>query len=225
MIRKRNETSFKDFLFLTISGLAALFVLAFISMNPTAKTQDAPARAEYMLIIEWDDYVGDDIDMWVRDPRGKVLSFRNKQIGLLSLEKDDLGTSNDTFIDSYGKQQIVPINREVVTIRGVQPGQYNVAFHVYSLMSYDVLASNFKYFKLKNLTPNEVNERRKVRFTLIRLNPLYTEGFKVEKQYETVGQEIHLVNFTVLEDGSISDINTDPIKIIYRTIVAPDTPN
>jgi len=225
MIRKRNETSFKDFLFLTISGLAALFVLAFVSMNPIAKTQDAPARAEYMLIIEWDDFVGDDIDIWVRDPQGKVLSFRNKQIGLLSLEKDDLGTSNDSFTDSYGNQHIVPINREVVTVRGVQPGQYNVAFHVYSLMPYDTLASNFKYFKLKNLTPNEVDERRKVRFTLIRLNPSYGEAFKVEKQYEVLGQEIHLVNFTVLEDGTISDINTDPVKIVLRSLATQPSQN
>lgn len=225
MIRKRNETSFKDFLFLTISGLAALFVLAFIAMNPKAKTQDAPARAEYMLIIEWDDYVGDDIDLWVRDPNGKVLSFRNKQIGLLSLEKDDLGVSNDTFIDTYGNQHIVAMNREVVTIRGVQPGQYNVAFHVYSLLPYDVLASNFKYFKLENLTPNEVKERRKVRFTLIRLNPSYTEAFKVEKQYEVLGQEIHLVNFKVAEDGSIYDINTDPVKIVFRTLATQPSQN
>jgi len=218
MIRKRNETSFKDFLFLTISGLAALFVLAFIAMNPKAKTQDVPAKAEYMLVIEWDEYIGDDIDLWVRDPNGKVLSFRNKQIGLLSLEKDDLGISNDTFFDSYGNQQIVAINTEVVTIRGVQPGQYTVAFQVYSVLSHDVLLSNFKYFKLGTITPDEVQKRRKVRFTLISLNPSYKEAFKIEKQYEVMGQEIHLVNFTVSEDGSITDINTDPIQIVLRTL-------
>lgn len=225
MIRKRNETSFKDFLFLTISGLAALFVLAFIAMNPKAKTQDVPAKAEYMLIVEWDDYIGDDIDIWVRDPNGKVLSFRNKQIGLLSLEKDDLGISNDRFFDRHGKEQIVAINREVVTIRGVQPGQYTVAFHVYSLLSYDVLASNFKYFKLGTITPSEVQKRRKVRFTLISLNPAYKEAFRVEKQYEVLGQEIHLVNFTVWDDGSIWDINTDPIQIVIRNLATQPSQN
>lgn len=218
MIRKRNETSFKDFLFLTISGLAALFVLAFIIINPPTKNQDIPAKAEFLLVIEWDDLVGDDIDLWARDPDKNVLSFRNDAVGIMSLEKDDLGFSNDTFTDDQGTKHLVRINREVVTLRGIQPGEYNVAAQVYSLRADTVINSTLREYRIEELSNAEISRRRIIRFTLIKINPTYTEVFSIEKPYDRRGGVVHLVNFTLTQDGEVVNIDTTPVPFIYRSV-------
>lgn len=218
-ILKKNETSFKDFLFLMISGFAALFVLAFIIINPPSKTQDVPSKAEFLLIVEWDEHVNDDIDLWSRDPSGHVLSFRNDAIGLMNLEKDDLGYTNDSFTDRYGNNKIVYVNREVITIRGIQEGEYNVAVQVYSLRTYQDLLGHFRNIKtdVPPYTLEEFNQARTVHFTLVKVNPSYTEVFKVSKLYDMRGQEIHLVNFYVNEDGSVEWFDTIEKTFIHRT--------
>lgn len=217
MIRRQNETSFKDFLFLTISGLAALFVLAFIIINPPTKTQDVPAKAEFLLVIEWDDLVGDDIDLWARDPNKNVVSFRNDAAGIMSLEKDDLGFSNDTFTDDQGNQHLVRINREVISIRGIQSGEYNVAAHIYSLRADTVINSTLKQYNIEQLSSSEISNRRIIRFTLIKINPTYTEVFSIEQPYNSKGGVIPLVNFTVTRDGEVENVNTTPVPFIYRS--------
>ena len=67
------------------------------------------------------------------NPDGKTVSFVKKRQVLVNLEKDDLGISNDFTIDEYGNRQYVYVNREVVTIRGIFAGQYQVAAHVYAM--------------------------------------------------------------------------------------------
>ena len=67
----------------------------------------------------------------------------------MNLEKDDLGISNDFTIDEYGNRQYVYVNREVVTIRGILAGQYQVAAHVYAMkpnpqMSIQMKTINYK---------------------------------------------------------------------------------
>jgi hypothetical protein len=55
--------------------------------------------------------------------------------GFLHLDKDDLGTSNDTVIMPDGTKKTIYLNREVMTIRGMIPGEYIVNNHLYSVRS------------------------------------------------------------------------------------------
>ena len=52
----------------------------------------------------------DDIDLWVKAPDGNTVSFVRKEAGLMNLEKDDLGISNDFTIDEYGQKQFVYVD-------------------------------------------------------------------------------------------------------------------
>ena len=57
--------------------------------------------------------------------------FRNREAGLIHLDRDDRGTANDT-ININGEEIQNPLNQEVITIRGVVPGEYVVNLHYYA---------------------------------------------------------------------------------------------
>ena len=64
-----SSTGFTDLLFNVVVGLAFLFILAFILMNPIAKTKDIESKSDFIIQLTWTDTSGDDIDLWVRSSR------------------------------------------------------------------------------------------------------------------------------------------------------------
>ena len=52
---------------------------------------------------------------------GNYAGFKSKDVGLMSLNRDDLGTSNDTVYDPDGKRIVVFRNEELIPIRGIIP--------------------------------------------------------------------------------------------------------
>ena len=67
------------------------------------KKSNVDIVAEYIIKITWPTDSPDDIDLWMRDPLGNFVGFKSKDVGLMSLNRDDLGTSNDTVYDPKGK--------------------------------------------------------------------------------------------------------------------------
>ena len=197
----KSSVGFTDLLFNMLVGFVFLFIVAFILINPITKKSDAPKKAEYLIIIEWPAQYNDDVDLYVKDPRNATVSFRQKMGGLLNLEKDDLGFSNDTWIDADGQQHVIPLNREVVTVRGVQDGRYQVAAHIYSVKS----VGSAEAAAL-------VTGDRVITATLIKLNP-YREIMKVQVPYRGErGQVLTLFNFTI--DGKHITVDTDANSIV-----------
>mgnify|MGYP006946111184 CR=1 FL=1 len=80
--------------------------------------------------VGWPDRNPNDIDTWVQDPGGKLVWFRNREAGLMHLDRDDRGNFKDT-ITVDGKQIENPINQETVTLRGIEKGEYIVNVHQY----------------------------------------------------------------------------------------------
>lgn len=215
MQRKTNETSFKDFLFLMISGFAALFVLAFIIINPPTKRADIPAKAEYLFIMEWDNNLSDDIDLWVEDPDGVKVSFLRKEGGLLNLEKDDLGSANDTYIDrNTGETHVLRINREVTTMRGIVPGTYTVSAHVYSKSSRGTWDENLQQWV------RVPEEYAPIYFTLLRVNP-YKEVYRSEHRYIRSKQEVPIIQFDLDEEGNASNFRMYSQSIVTGGRITP----
>ena len=87
-------------------------------------------KAEYIITVDWKDSLPDDIDLWVKDPNGEIVSYLKKDAGWLHLDRDDQGIVNDKVIID-GKEVTYPINREVVTLRGIIPGTYTVNLYMY----------------------------------------------------------------------------------------------
>jgi len=191
-----SNLSFIDMLFNVLIGFVMLFIIAFLMINPITKKNDIPSKAEFMLILEWDSMSVDDIDVWIKSETGHPVSFKLKNVGYWHLDRDDLGTSNDiTMID--GQPVVLRSNREIATMRGVQPGDTFVNVHIYSK---------------RDAGPT------KFTVTLIDVNP-YKEVYVIEHIAEEQNQRFVLPAFTVDSDGRITDVFThDEIFAAQRPV-------
>ena len=207
--RFRSTTGLNDLLFNLLVGFVFLFVVAFLLINPPTKKQEAPKKAEYLIIIEWDKAANDDVDLWVRDPQGVTVSFTNKTGGLLNLEKDDLGMSNDKWRKPDGTVVTIPINREVVTMRGIVPGRYQVAAHIYS--------RKVKiYTRPSGITETITdNTSGTIIATLVKINP-YGEVYTTTRKYDTKGQVFSLFNFEIDADGKLIALDEAKNNIVIN---------
>jgi len=184
--RYKSTFGFVDLLFNLLVGFTFLFVLAFILINPVAKKEVHDPKAEYLVIMSWDDDSQSDIDLWIKDDKGIIVSFRSKDVGLLTLDRDDLGTRNDEFISEMtNKKEVITVNREVLSIRSKSPRRFIVTSHFYN-KGYNLIA-----------TPRE-----NIRIELIQVNPY--KILKIQEiTLEEVKQEKHVFEFEVLEGGGI----------------------
>ena len=136
MFRKRpksyhSNTSFLDILFNTLVGFVLLFIIAFLLISPVKKKKEIEQKAEYVITVTWPSEFGDDVDSWLEDPTGKIMYFRKKEVGLMHMDRDDLGNLNDRqHVPGIGVVNY-PYNREITTIRGIMPGEYVFNVHLY----------------------------------------------------------------------------------------------
>ena len=192
-----SNVAFTDLLFNIVVGLAFLFLLAFILMNPIAKEKDVEEKSDFIIVMTWDDESGDDIDLWVRDPLGNILSFRNRGVGFMHLDRDDLGLSNDKVMGADGKTKYVYRNKEVASLRGYHAGTYLVNAHVY----------NKKPWKDKKM------RRSNIKIELIKLNP-YSEVAQAEFIAIGRGQEFTAFHFTLNADGEVIKLSSEREPLI-----------
>ena len=128
----KSTIGFTDMLFNVLVGFAFLFIVAFLLIKPESKKEDFERKAEFVVVMEWDHDQPDDIDLYVQDPTQNKVHFRLPIVNFMYLDKDDLGFANDVVKYEDGTTKKVNINREVVTIRGIIPGQYIINAHYYS---------------------------------------------------------------------------------------------
>ena len=180
-------------LFNMLIAFVFCFIVALLAMNPKAlKAGDVPAKAEYIITLSWPDLDPNDIDTWVQNPAGDTVWFRAREAGLMHLDRDDRGLSNDTIVVN-GREVINPLNQEVVTLRGVVPGEYIVNAH---------------YYETKNEAAVPVT------VSVVKVNPRAEVVFYGQAQPAKKGDEVTVVRFTVLPDGSVGAINTLPKNLV-----------
>jgi hypothetical protein len=181
-----DQDPFTDLLFNALLGFTLLFMIAITSINPPAKQGDVPAKAELIVTTTWPDGGEDDIDTWVEAPDGEIVWYRNPDGGLMHLDRDDRGAENDTLLVN-GTAVVNPLNQEVVTVRGLLPGDYVVNVHRYRAASGNVL-------------PVEVS--------VVKVNPRLEVVFYGTIELPESGSERTAVRFTVARNGSVSGLNT-----------------
>ena len=192
----KSTIGFTDLLFNILVGFAFLFIIAFLLIKPEAKKEDFERKAEFVVVMEWDHDAPDDIDLYVQDPTQSKVHFRLPITNFMYLDKDDLGYANDIVKNVDGTITKVNINREVVTIRGIIPGEYIVNAHYYSAREWQHdgrLTTNTaaKPSRDKKLT---------VKIELHRVNP-YKIWWIGEKTFTHRGQEETFVRFTIDPKG------------------------
>lgn len=182
-MRRRNSSNlaFNDVLFNVLLGFVMLFIIAFLLINPISKKADIPNKSEVIIILEWKKESSSDIDLWVQRDDNNPVGFTNKQSAPLHLSRDDLGSKNDiVFIN--GKKEVIKQNREVITVRGIVPGDYYITIHGY-----------------------RVNDRDVIKVRVIDVNP-YKEQYVKTYDIAFTGQKINAPGFTLDSEGNITEI-------------------
>ena len=199
----KSTIGFIDILFNILVGFAFLFIVAFLLIKPEAKREDFDRKAEFIVVMEWDKERQDDIDLYVQDPSNTIVHFRNARANFMHLDKDDLGKRNDTIMVN-GVEKIVKINREVVTIRGIVPGEYIVNVHYYS-----------DYSEHANVTRGPMSPLE-VKVTVYKVNP-YSEVWQGIKPFTKKGQEETFIRFTMDKEGNVKP----PFRFLKKRLVSP----
>ena len=197
--RRRSEPEvdpFYDMLFNMLIAFVFCFIVALISINPKAlKAGDVEAKAEFIITLSWPDGDPNDIDTWVEGPEGERVWFRSREVGLMHLDRDDRGLSNDT-VTVDGQRIVNPLNQEVVTIRGVAAGEYVVNAHYYD--------------GAKGEHQNHPQAGRPVPVTIsvVRVNPRAEVVYYGQRTLQKKGEETTKVRFSVRADRSVHSIST-----------------
>ncbi len=112
----------------------------------------------------------------------------------MHLDRDDRGMKGDVLTVN-GQQVLNPLNTEVVTIRGIAPGEYTVNVH---------------YYESGNGQPVEVT------VSVIKVNPRAEVVFYGNVTLSRKGDEATAARFTVLPDGAVTNVNTLPRTLVQR---------
>ena len=202
---KSRHSSFMamlDFLFNLVLAFCTLVILLLLVVKTESSKPGVENKNEFILTVQWDDNTNDDVDTWVMDPLGRVISFKNREQPGMFLQRDDVGRANKMVQSQLGAETTIPskenpTNIEVVNFTSWLPGQYNVNLHLYRPDLY----------RQGNIS---------VRVKLIKVNPFSEPAvLTIEIPRAEAGKQITALNFHVDEKGQIKSITRLPIDFVY----------
>ena len=191
--RYHTNLPFLDLLFNVLIGFVFLFIVSFLLINPIAKRADIEVKAEFLITVFWPDNLEDDVDIYVEDPAGNLVWFKSREPGLMHLDRDDLGKRNDEVVTAAGTI-LFPENREIVTLRGIVPGEYVVNIHC--------------YFKVGS-------KPVPVTIQIDKINP-YSIVLRETVDLANKGEEITVTRFSVNSKGEVTNVNKLPKKLVQE---------
>ncbi|KJC62419.1 hypothetical protein UP10_03620 [Bradyrhizobium sp. LTSPM299] len=187
-------------LFKALQVISFLFFLALLSVSPDAKDGKIESKAEFIITMDWPDNHPDDLDLFVQDPAGNIAWYRHREAGFLTLDRDDRGGAND-FIVVNGKKIASPIREEIVTVRGIVPGEYTV---------------NISHFQATTGEPVEANVK------VQKLNPTAQVIFDNKLIVNHTGDEKTAVRFRLDSEGKVINVDRRPKSLLetFRNVRA-----
>lgn len=177
--------------------LVFILILAFSSITKKTADESLSANVVYQLVMDWPGESQSDVDLWAKDPAGHIVGFNNREGGdgsLISLAHDDLGSRND-LANKDKAGEVIRVNQEIISIRGLLPGEYIVNAH------------DYRHY------PNE--EPIKVTCKLVKIKP-FKEIITKEIILNIAGDEKTFFRFVVDSENNISETNFLEQKIIQQ---------
>lgn len=198
MNRYDTTTSFVDLLFNVMLIVIFCFVMTLPLASPQQKKKEgADLKAEFLISCEWEG--NSDVDLYVQDPLGGIVWFQNKEIDLMHLDFDNQGSQNNFVTLPNGQTITLDKAMELISLRGIIPGEYVVNLHFYRPRDKDNA-------KVLNGEPFELP----VTVTVQKLNPsvriVYTKKVLLEKGW----QEMTVLRFTLNDKGEVTAISNEP---------------
>jgi len=186
MRRYNSNLAFVDLLFNLLVGFTSLFVIAFLLINPIAKTGVVDPPVLMIVEMSWADNSSNDIDLYLKGPDDLMVWYANKNNGYATLKRDDIGVQSDTF-EVNGVSVTIARNYEVTTMTHLPDGDYVINAHFYS-----------------NRTGDNKPEPVTVRITQLQpFKVIFDSEFLLGLHVEKTAMTFRVV------DGEIVDIRTD----------------
>ena len=183
-----NLLSFIDLLFNLMLGFAAMFLLSLAMISAKQdKIENIKKDVAYYIRIEWQGDLDTDIDMWLQDPSGDMIGYRDKQRNHMYLERDNLG--ND-----YNLKEPGHINEEVISVLKGQSGWYTLNLHWFDR-------------RMDSRLPE-------VKWQIIKMKPSMENIASGSTILKFKGQELTAIRFKMNKDGMIEQLN-DTIQIPF----------
>jgi len=197
MTKKTSTIGFLDLVQNTLVAFIMLFIIAFMMIKPIDEKPDPVQKAEYIITVTWNSKSNDDVDSWLQLPTGEIIYFQNKMTPAAHLDRDDLGHSTDTITHRNGDQEIIFINQEILTIRGIIEGEWTLNVHMYSKRTKGVAS---------------------IVVTIDKLNPYFRDLTKTVT-LKKKGDEKTVVRFMMDRDGFIRSTNDIPKKLVEQKTI------
>ena len=192
------EVALANFSLTFAKALLVFCVILFMLINPQNGQDGVKPKAEFIITVDWPGKGRNDVDTWLRLPNGSRVNFQNKESGVVFLERDDLGQDcKSTTMDG----RLIDACEEITTLRGIDPGEYILALHLFSSDGASKSAPT---------TPFPVTVK------IEKLNPTVKIVWKTTVTLDTIREERDLVRFSILRDGSVTDFETSDLPhMIY----------
>ena len=175
---------------------AVLLRLSIVMANAEQQKNHQTTHAAFLVKIDWPSESNDDVDLYVSDPLNQIVYFRQKQVGLMSLDRDDTGREQNMVTLPDGRVVQSQFNEEQVNIRGIVEGEYVVNVHMYR----------------KN-----DDHPTKVEVALVKSGA--GGDMEIHKQMVTLTSEREeetAFRFTLTRDGGVLDVNRLPKHFVDR---------
>jgi hypothetical protein len=198
--REEPFDPFSVMLFKALQIVAFLFFIALLAISPDAKDGKIDSKAEFIITMDWPDNHPDDLDLFVQDPVGNIAWYRHREAGFLTLDRDDRGGAND-FIVVNGRKIPSPIREEIVTVRGIVPGEYTVNLSHFQATTGQPVAATVKVQKL---------------------NPTAQVIFDDKVMLDHTGEELTALRFSIDAEGKVVDVHRRPKSLLetFRNVRA-----
>jgi hypothetical protein len=201
------RTAYIDLLINLLTGTFVLFLLTTLLIAPKIENnQGIKKNADYVITIEWPVTIDCDVDLWIRDPQNNILSYQTPEVGLMYLERDDMGNRRMEFDINGTKMLIDPDNKEFATFRGTFEGEYIVNIHSYSCRDASIKDEGVALKRGVTISVPVVAE-------IVMINPNYVVVKHVELLLTNVWQEKTLFRFVIDAKKKISSFNYDYVSI------------
>lgn len=185
MRKYSSNLAFVDLLFNLLVGFTSLFIIAFLMINPVSQTGQTTPPVRMFVEIEWDSELTQDMDLFVRGPNGNVVYYANKDGGYVVLQRDDLGSTNDTYILN-GERIVIKRNYEIANFSDLPAGEYVIGVFYFSRLGDPIDVKT----TVRSISPHR----------------LVYEG---TAEALTPRTERTLLSFVIDKDGKVTDLNTE----------------
>ncbi len=196
-----DDTPLLDLIFCLLMFFVLMWVVQLSKQqDDTIKDANVLMHAAFMIHVTWPLELNDDVDIFLEDPLGNLIYYKQKKSGLMHVDRDDLGHSSGTeVITDEGELISLDSHSEIITISKAIDGLY-----IFNLFMYSKRAEE----------PTEVTVQ------MIQLSP-----HKIVMQRVITlthhAQEVNVAGFEVL-DGRVIEITEETkVFVAQREVETP----